>query len=139
MSASSRELFHKLLWGVGSFILFLILVYWFLSGDLLRNLASLHFLTLIFSLLALLISVSFAFEVIVDLKKSLEEESPWTAETDLLFLMVFLALIVVSLVLIVVSLGFLFHSFARLALPTFTNGGMTLEVAYVLSFKGLAF
>jgi len=109
VNASSRELFYKLLWGFGSFILFLMFVYWFLSGNSLGNLVSPHFVTLAFSFLVLLVSVNFAFEVIVDLKKSLEERSPWTAQTDLLFLMVFLALIAVF--------------FFNLALPLFCEIG----------------
>ena len=116
MNASSRELFYKLLWGFGSFILFLMFVYWFLSGNSLGNLVSPHFVTLAFSFLVLLVSVNFAFEVIVDLKKSLEERSSWTAQTDflfldLLFLMVFLALIAVFFLIL------LFRSFVKLAVP----------------------
>ena len=86
MSASSSELFYKLLWGFGSFILFLMFVYRFLSEGSLEALANPYFVSLTLSFLALLVSVNFAFEVIVDLKKLLEERSPWTAQTDLLFL-----------------------------------------------------
>jgi hypothetical protein len=102
VNASSRKLFYKLLWGFGSFILFLVFVYWFLSGGSLESLVGPHFVyfvSLILSFLSFLISVNFAFEVIVDLKKSLEEKSPWTAQIDLLFLPVFLALIAVSSIL----------------------------------------
>jgi hypothetical protein len=107
VNASSSELFYKLLWGFGSFILFLMFVYRFLSEGSLEALANPYFVSLTLSFLALLVSVNFAFEVIVDLKKSLEERSPWTAQTDLLFLLVFLALIAVSSIL-------LFRSFVRL-------------------------
>jgi len=110
VNASSMELFYKLLWGFGSFILFLMFVYRFLSGGSLEALVSPDFVSLTLSFFALLVSVNFAFEVIVDLKKSLEERSPWAAQTDLLFLMVFLALIAVSSVL-------LFRSFVRLTVP----------------------
>jgi len=111
VKASSSELFYKLLWGFGSFILFLMFVYRFLSEGSLEALANPYFVSLTLSFLALLVSVNFAFEVIVDLKKSLEERSPWAAwsvQNDLLFLMVFLALIAISSALI-------FRSFVRLA------------------------
>jgi hypothetical protein len=71
VNASSRELFYKLLWGFGSFILFLVFVYWFLSGGSLESLVGPHFVyfvSLILSFLSFLTSVNFAFEVLVDLK-----------------------------------------------------------------------
>jgi hypothetical protein len=110
VNASSSELFYKLLWGFGSFILFLMFVYRFLSEGSLEALANPYFVSLTLSFLALLVSVNFAFEVIVDLKKSLEEKSPWAYQTDLLFLPIFLALIAVSSFL-------LFRSFVRLMAP----------------------
>jgi hypothetical protein len=90
VNASSSELFYKLLWGFGSFILFLMFVYRFLSEGSLEALANPYFVSLTISFLALLVSVNFAFEVIVDLKKSLEEEKPvWTGLFDFLFFLVF--------------------------------------------------
>ena len=112
MNASSRELFYKLLWGLGSYILFLMFVYQFLLGGSLEKLVSPYFLSLTLSFFALLVSVNFAFEVIVDLKKSLREKSPWTYQTDLLFLLIFLCLIVISLSL-------LFRSLVKLAVHHF--------------------
>jgi hypothetical protein len=90
VNASSSELFYKLLWGFGSFILFLMFVYRFLSEGSLEALANPYFVSLTISFLALLVYVNFAFEVIVDLKKSLEEEKPvWTGLFDFLFFLVF--------------------------------------------------
>jgi hypothetical protein len=84
VNASSRELlFYKLLWGFGSFILFIMFVYRFLSGNSLRDLVSSDLLSLVFSFLAFLVSVSFAFGTFVDLKRLLEENLTWVAETDL--------------------------------------------------------
>jgi len=74
MNASSMKLFYKLFLGFGSFILFLVFLYRLLSGGSLEALVSPYFVSLTLSLLALLISVKFAFE--------------WNAQTDLIFLMV---------------------------------------------------
>jgi hypothetical protein len=104
VNAFSRELlFYKLLWGLGFSILFIMFVYRFLSGDSLRGLVSPDFLSLIFSFLALLVSVSFAFGTFVDLKRSLEENLAWVAENNLYFFLAFMIYVVISSILLFTS------------------------------------
>jgi hypothetical protein len=67
------------------------------------DLISPYLLSLIFSFLALLVSVTFTFEVFFDLKRSLEEKLTLVVQTDLVFLTAFVVLVVISLILLFFS------------------------------------